>query len=138
MDLEEAVSRLRFKLDDVKEEDEETKLSDEALENEIKDAVVEYNSDYETAEDVEENEEYLVIKLALISCLRILATRYAQKMDVSSGDINVEMTTRAKRLMNLASQFQEEYNNIINDPKNKEIEIGTLDRYVARRDETAG
>lgn len=132
MDLDVAVTTLRAKLDDT---DKEKFEEDSILEDEIKEAVKELDTDY-TIDNVPEEEEYLVIKKALINSLRLLAIKYSEGLDISSSEIQVDRTTRVKRLLDLASNLEEDYDKRINDPNFREIKVENLDRYIARYNAT--
>jgi hypothetical protein len=131
MDISVAVITLRAKLNDL---DKVKFPEDSTLETEIKEVVKELDSEY-TVETVPEEKEYLVIKKALINSLRLLAIKYSEGLDISSSEIDVDRTTRVKRVLDLASNIEEDYNKIVNDPSFREIKVNDLDRYVARYDE---
>lgn len=125
MNLQEAVSILRIRLGD----ENKTKFTDDTfLELELKDAMHKHNREY-TLETVPEDEEYLIIKLAQISCLYTLASREAKNYSISVDGISIAKSERVKNYLSLANSLEKEYDSIINDPDYQTIEVQNMKRY---------
>ena len=125
MNLQEAVSVLRIRLGD----ENKTKFTDDTfLELELKDAMHKHNREY-TIETVPEDEEYLIVKLAQISCLYTLASREAKNYSISVDGISIAKSERVKNYLSLANSLEKEYDSIINDPDYQTIEVQNMKRY---------
>jgi len=125
MNLQEAVSILRIRLGD----ENKTKFTDDTfLELELKDAMHKHNREY-TIETVPEDEEYLIVKLAQISCLYTLASREAKNYSISVDGISIAKSERVKNYLSLANSLEKEYDSIINDPDYQTIEVQNMKRY---------
>jgi hypothetical protein len=125
MNLQEAVSILRIRLGD----ENKTKFTDDTfLELELKDAMHKHNREY-TLETVPEDEEYLIVKLAQISCLYTLASREAKNYSISVDGISIAKSERVKNYLSLANSLEKEYDSIINDPDYQTIEVHNMKRY---------
>lgn len=125
MNLQEAVSILRIRLGD----ENKTKFTDDTfLELELKDAMHKHNREY-TLETVPEDEEYLIVKLAQISCLYTLASREAKNYSISVDGISIAKSERVKNYLSLANSLEKEYDSIINDPDYQTIEVQNMKRY---------
>ena len=125
MNLREAVSILRIRLGD------ETKVkfsSDDYLEQEIKTAMHKHNRDY-TIDTIPEEEEYLILKLAQISCYYTLASREAKNYKISVDGISIAKSERVRNYLSLAEGLEGEYRDIINSPDYHMIEVNSVKRY---------
>lgn len=125
MNLREAVSILRIRLGD------ETKVkfpSDDYLEQEIKTAMHKHNRDY-TIDTIPEEEEYLILKLAQISCYYTLASREAKNYKISVDGISIAKSERVRNYLSLAEGLEGEYRDIINSPDYHMIEVSSMKRY---------
>lgn len=134
MVLADMVSRLRFKIGDT----DSTKFQDNTdLEQVIKEAMNEHNKDY-TLDTVPENEEYLILKLAQISCYYTLASREAKNYKINVDGISIAKAERVKNYMSLAQALEKEYREIINSPDYAEIEVGNMKRYSVEVNKLVG
>lgn len=119
------VERLRLKLSDR----EKTKFQlDSQLESEIIEAMHKFNSDY-TLETVPENEEYLILKLAQISCYYVLATREAKNYKISVDGLSIAKSERVKNYLDLAKMVEDDYDEIVNSPSYAEVSVENMKRY---------
>lgn len=130
MNLEEMRERLRSRLGD-------SSLSTEEIDFELKNAVFRHNPDW-TVETLPENEEYLVLKLAQISCLYTLASREAKNYRIGVDGVSIDKAQRVRNYLAIAENLEKEYQSIINSEDYAKIEVENFKRYSARLNRLVG
>lgn len=102
-------------------------FSDKELGAILKDAVKEHNPEY-SIEDLPEEEEYLVLWLASISCWYALAAANAKQYKIGVEGVNISKGERVGHYMRLATELQGKYNARVRSSDFASIEQGELVR----------